>query len=749
MEFKRNLRVFFRRKLRDREYLLRLGIVIGFVSLMTLIIPRSVRQEYRHEVGDIWTKPSLVAKTSFVVMKNPDTLAAQQQRVRGSVPPILVQLSSATEASIRAATTAISRFRRHLGVMRDPSQAVDSNQLYQQAQTFFQAEINIDPAQFPPGESWIDRMENQIPYLANRLEREGYCSYLPPSELRNYVRIRVGVKEELELSRNSILVGDNDLRNWLNEQLGEQNDPANRLLKDILQASIVSTLVFDEAMTTEVRDERVRWVSVARERVDKGDIIVRKDALIDGPTSQRIHAYFMTVRNMGGIEPQGGMVIGRFLLIFLITLLMLTFLRINRPRIYFFNQRLSLVLSTILLVVGAMVVATKLNDVALQFFNRADLNLSYIYLAPACIVPIFMSNFFDHRVAFFSNLVVAFSGAVLVQQGLEYAFVQLIAGTVAVYSLRRLRKREVFFYTLGFIFLGYAISYITFNLFSKGNLDTVNLNTVLLFGINVLLTIIAYNLIYLFEQIFRVTSDLTYLELLDTNHPLLKELAKKAPGTFQHSLQVANIAEAVVNEVGGNALLIHVGALYHDIGKMINPRYFIENQPDSPNKETPHQKLNCLESAEIIINHVTKGVSIAQRYHLPRELIHFIETHHGTTRVEFFYRKHLKDIGCKPPVDEDMFRYPGPLPFSKETAILMMADSVEAASRSLKNPTIDSLESLVEKIVDAKIADNQLVNSPLTFHDISILREILKKQLITIYHGRIEYPKEQPEKEPA
>lgn len=748
MEIRRTLRVFYKRKLKDQEFLIRLAIVTAFVALMTLFMPSAVRQEFRHEAGQRWLRQNLIAETDFVVYKDADTLAQQRELASAMINPILSRDAEAQQKSISEWESQLAKLIDNLNEVRDQS-TEDSQAVSQEINAYFLNEIGIAPEQFPGGSQWSAGLKRQATFLIAGAMRKGVIQDLPVNETREFVSVREGPQQETEVPLASLWHDKEELENWIISQLQVQDDLKD-LFGRLIRTSIVPNLRYEAGWTRQAREEQMRWVSPIKSRVEKGSVIIRKGDIVTPEISDIINAYAQSLRSIGGVDASTGRLIGRFFLIFLMTLLMLTFLRVNRPRIYFSNQRLSLVLTTLLLVVGAMVVATRLNDVAFRLFgqDRTDLNLSYIFLAPACIVPIFMSNFFDHRVAFFSNLVVTFCGAVLVQVGLEYAFVQLIAGTVAVYSLRRLRKREVFFYTLGFIFLGYTIAYITFNLFAKGNLDAVNLNTILLFGINVLLTIIAYNLIYLFEQIFRVTSDLTYLELLDTNHPLLKELAKKAPGTFQHSLQVANIAEAAANEIGGNALLIHVGALYHDIGKMAHPKYFIENQKENGSKEAPHEKLSCQESAEMIIGHVGKGVSIAQKYHLPKELIQFIQTHHGTTRVEYFYRKYLKEMDCKAPDGEDLFRYPGPLPFSKETAVLMLADSVEAAARSQKKPTIESLHQLVDKIVDYKIAEDQLVNSPLTFRDISRIREVLKDQLATIYHGRIEYPKEANEVSP-
>ncbi len=425
----------------------------------------------------------------------------------------------------------------------------------------------------------------------------------------------------------------------------------------------------------------------------------------------------------------------------MISAILLVYLAFDRPRIYFDNNKLALIFFTFVITVGLMVLTSRIGNYVLRQGSTQP-SLSFIYLAPACLVPIFMRNFFGLGTAFLCNLLVAFFGAVLIQQDLEYAFVQTVAGTVAIYSMTNLRKREQFWYTLLYIFIGYVLSFLIYNLYSKGGFRGIDYPNILLFMGNALATVIAFNLIFLFEKLFGITSDLTYLELLDTNHPLLKELARKAPGTFQHSLQVANLAESVISEIGGNELLTHVGALYHDVGKMPDHQYFIENMSEEDKRNNPHEKVSNLESARIIIGHVAKGVELANKHHLPKEIIQFIQTHHGSTRVEYFYRNFLKEKEENINIDESAFRYPGPKPFSKETAVLMISDSIEAASRAMSKPTPEKLQKLVDSIVNYKIEDGQLEDCNLTFKDITTIRRVLHKKLISIYHARIEYPEE-------
>ncbi len=738
MELKRTIRVLYLRKLRDREYVLRALIILGFLALMTLILKDPLPSKYHAERGTLWDKETVVASTDVDVLKSVQQLEEDKQKARQAIYPILVRDTAVKRQSGRQLIAYFEELERNLQLLRGNGEATAKTNVLNNY--FLKDPIALDPSALPPGVSWIARLRVSGQVILNEVNRMGYCAPLPRADSQEYLAVRTAAAQELHVPRGAVLLGETALIEKLRKEIGplSLSEREGKILQSFLLRSVSYNLRHDPVATEAAREEQAAWVSEVRETIRTGEVVVEKGAFVDEQIGDRLDALVQAEASRRGTSSQGSL-IGSFLLICTLTLLMLTFLRVNRPRIFFSSQKLALLMTTILLVVAALVVATKISGL-LEGTGRPSLDLAFIFLAPACIVPIFMNNFFDHRVAFFTNLMVAFFGAILLHQGLEYAFVQLAAGTVAVYSLRRLRKREVFFYTLGFIFLGYALSYLVFWLFVNGNLKGINPTIFLLFGVNVLLTVIGYNLIYLFEQVFRVTSDLTYLELLDTNHPLLKELAKKAPGTFQHSLQVANIAEAVVNEIGGNALLIHVGALYHDIGKSLFPRYFVENMQDEGQRENPHDKLSCQESADAIISHVAKGVALAHRYHLPRELVHFIETHHGTTRVEFFYRKHLKEKNCRMPEDEDLFRYHGPLPFSKETAVLMLADSVEAATRSLKSLSLDKVGKLVDDIVDQKISDNQLVNSPLTFRDISTIREVLKRQMATIYHGRIEYP---------
>jgi len=402
--------------------------------------------------------------------------------------------------------------------------------------------------------------------------------------------------------------------------------------------------------------------------------------------------------------------------------MLIVFLYLFRRDIFEDNRQLSLIL---LVITGMLVV--------LSWAIR--IKIPSLYYIPYCIVPIIIRILFDTRLALNIHLLVVLIAGFFVPNSFEFAFLQITAGMVAIYSIKNLIKREQFLISALLILGNYFVAYMGISLIRDGSFSDIEWFNFLPFIFSVLLSLLAYPLIYAFERVFGITSDVTLMELTNTNSRLLRDLAFKAPGTFQHSLQVANLAEAAIFKIGGNALLVRAGALYHDIGKMDNPQYFIENQNKGAN---PHDTLSYEQSAQIIIQHVNKGVEIARRNHIPEMLIDFIRTHHGNTRVDYFYQSFLKNFPEKF-VDENIFRYPGPIPFSKETAVLMLADSVEAASRSLKEPDAQSISDLVERIIEYKLDQEQLSDSNITLKDIETIKLIFKTMLMGIYHVRIDY----------
>lgn len=372
--------------------------------------------------------------------------------------------------------------------------------------------------------------------------------------------------------------------------------------------------------------------------------------------------------------------------------------------------------------------------VLLTTFVVKEIGAAYVYVVPLCILPLILKAFFDPRLGLFVHVLTILLLGFVVPNSFEYMFLQTIAGIVTILTVSELYRRANLFVSVGQITFIYIIGYFAFFLIKEGNVNTLNWTTFGYFILCGLATLFAHPLIYFYEKIFGLVSDVSLLELSDTNSKLLKELADKAPGTFHHSLNVANLAEAAANEIGANAMLVRVGALYHDIGKMINPTMFTENQVNTMNA---HDDLDPLESASIIIGHVIDGIEIARKNKLPDRVIDFIRTHHGSSLVYYFYKQELENKGV---ANKEDFQYPGPIPFSKETAILMMADSVEAASKSLKEPTSTKIDAFVEKIVEGQLENQQFLNADITLKEIQSIKKVLKKKLNNIYHLRVEYP---------
>jgi hypothetical protein len=359
-----------------------------------------------------------------------------------------------------------------------------------------------------------------------------------------------------------------------------------------------------------------------------------------------------------------------------------------------------------------------------------------LYLVPFCMLPLVIRTFFDIRVALFTFLVAILIVGFIAPNPYEFIILQMITGIITLFSMVNLRNRSQLFLSSLVVFGVYSLVYIGIGLIQEGSFEETNWKFLGWFFGSALLTLFTYPLVYIFEKLFGFVSDVTLMELSDTNSRLLRKLNMKAPGTFQHSLQVSNLAEEAIRAIGGNTLLVRTGALYHDIGKMNTPNYFIENQNTDYN---PHEELSSEESAQIIIDHVIKGVEMARRYKLPDIVIDFIRTHHGTTKTLYFY-KIYKEENPDQEVESSMFTYPGPAPYSKETAVLMMADSVEAASRTLKSYDGESIEKLVNGIIDYQIKEEQFAMANITFKDISLIKKMFKKKLMSVYHVRVEYP---------
>ena len=485
-----------------------------------------------------------------------------------------------------------------------------------------------------------------------------------------------------------------------------------------------SNILYDDAMTLKVHQAALDELTLTQGMVQSGQLIIARGELV----TQSDFLIIESLRREYEANPNVGknylvVYLGQLLLITLIFMSLFWFIYYFRKDILINGRQTFFTLSLIVVMVGLTRAASTQEAVS-------------IYVIPFVLVPIFLKSFFDIRYALFVHMITVLLAGFWVPNSYQFVLMNFLAGLVALFSLRSYYKRGILFYTAIFVLAAYTIIYIILSLLQEGDFGQINWVNVLWISGNALLILTVYPLVFLFERIFGFLSDATLFEMSDTNQPLLRSLAEKAPGTFQHSMQVASLAEEAVLKVGGNSLLVRAGALYHDIGKMENPHYFIENLHEGSN---PHNDLDERSSAKLIIGHVLKGVEIAKKHKLNETIIDFIRTHHGTGTVQFFYRTYL-NTNPDEDVDINEFRYPGPKPSSKENAVLMMADSVEAASRTLKAYTRESISDLVENIVSRQAEEEQFTEADISFADMTVIKEIFKNRLTNIYHSRIEYP---------
>ncbi|MFT5278733.1 MAG: putative nucleotidyltransferase with HDIG domain [Bacteroidia bacterium] len=516
----------------------------------------------------------------------------------------------------------------------------------------------------------------------------------------------------------------NSAYEFLQARLGDEDQLEKDILIGTLTELLEQNVSYDKETTQRLGAQELSEVSTTRGMIAQAQSIIKRGDLVDDDRYQILESLRQeTEKQLGSKESYLLLILGQLILVSVCLVSLFLFLVKYRANLAANNSNVMFILIMILMLVLGVSIIRKF----------PSLN---VYVIPFCLLPVIIRNFFDSRIALFTYLISLIIVGYEVPNGYEFLFLQLIAGIIVLFTLINLSSRGQLFKSMVIVMGTYSLCYFSMAIMQEGSIQEVDARMFIWFAGSVGLTLFAYPLIYIFEKMFGMVSDVTMLELSNTNHVLLRELATEAPGTFQHSLQVANLAESAVYEIGGNALLVRTGALYHDIGKLHAPMFFIENQVTGVN---PHDDLSFEESAKIIIGHVRKGVERAKAIGLPEQIIDFIRTHHGTTTVQYFYRSYLRDFP-EGELDKEHFSYPGPKPFTKEMAVLMMADSVEAASRSLKEYTEENIENLIGAIIDNQMKEGQFNNADITFRDITVIKGIFKKKLMNAYHVRVEYP---------
>ncbi len=514
------------------------------------------------------------------------------------------------------------------------------------------------------------------------------------------------------------------------ERKADEYSIANPSFKKIaekidLNKYLESNLKYDDGLSVTHFNEMDESLSKTRGVVPAGIRIISQGDIVSNENYQILESLkyaFEKNKSYGGWLSLN--ILGNMLIIFVLLIVLVLYLRNFNEKLFWRKRNFTLIFLTMLLM---FVLARILyNDDYWSF-----------YILPVCILPIIIRTFLGTKPSIPVHVITVLIIGFLAPNSFEYVLIQMVTGIVAVVSLYRLHRRGHLVISALYITLCYLILFFGFEFAKEGRIENVEWNQFRWFIGNGILMLITYPLIFIYEKVFGFISDVTLMELSDTNHPLLRKLAEEAPGTFQHSMQVANLAEAAVIRIGGNPMLVRTGALYHDVGKILNSNYFIENQMAGQN---PHEHMSYEKSAEKIIDHVKEGITFANKHKIPAAIVDFIKTHHGTSMAGFFYTKYLKE-NPGGEIDIKNFSYPGPNPITKETAIVMLADGVEAASRSLPEKNAETLMNIVNRIIDGKINNRELEDAPLTFRDIKTIKEIFFEKLKNIYHVRIQYPK--------
>jgi putative nucleotidyltransferase with HDIG domain len=565
-------------------------------------------------------------------------------------------------------------------------------------------------------------IEDKVKSVLNNIYEFGYIAPSSENKLQGaLITLRNGNK--IEIIQPIKLFKSSQILAFINSKIGVQPiTQEETAILNIIYEEVIPNVSFDESFTEKVLEEKLGKISYTKGLVSekeriilKGDIVEGDKLLILTSLKSEFESQVWSKSNYNWI------VFGYTLLVALAFLMLMLFLRKYRIEIFENNTKVTFIFFNIILIVLLLTVIVKFDA-------------KYIYIAPIVMLPLVLKAFFDARLGLFVYVLTVLLLGFIVPNSFEFIFLQIIAGIVTILTISELYKRANLFISVLQITVVYFIAYFAFSIIQEGNAQNLNYVKFLYFALNGAATLFVLPLIYIFEKLFGLVSDESLKELSNTNSKLLRELAENAPGTFQHSLQVANLAEAAAIEINANAMLVRTGALYHDIGKMLNPMYFTENQSTTVN---PHDELTPKDSAIIIIDHIINGVELSKKNHLPDRIIDFIRTHHGTSLVYYFFKKEEELNGSANIKD---FQYPGPIPFSKETAILMMCDAVEAASKSIKEPTAQAFDELVEKIVNKQMEDGQFMNADITFKELQTIKKVLKKKLKNIYHLRIEYP---------
>ena len=669
-------------------------VILFLITTVAIVylFPKGGQFKYDFNNGQLWKYDNLYAPFDFAVQKSEAEIKIEKQQIEANSKLFFTYNKSAVVAVNTAFEKSVQT------VLLSDSLSIDQKILFNKIGAEIIKEVYKEGFLAVVSQN---RVANKDALIS--ITKENVVKDIPFKNLYNSNKVLKIITANLE-------IGFNEFR----------RKQFFNILSDIIKPNIT----YDADFTEKVIDNETRKISYTKGKVSSGELIILKGDIVEGKKLAVLSSLKSESESKVWTESNyNWIILGYTILVALALLMLLLFLKKYREEIYNNNNKVTFIFFNVFSMIFIQTLVI-------------NYNADYLYVVPLSVLPIILKAFFDARLGLFAHVLTVLLLGYVVPNSFEFIYLHIIAGIVTILTVSELYKRANLFISVAQITGIYMLTYFAFSIIKEGNASQINVDYFILFGLNGLLSFLSIILIYIYEKVFGLVSDVTLLELSNTNTELLRELNEKAPGTFQHSMQVANLAEAAANEIGANSMLVRTGALYHDIGKMVNPMYFTENQTTGVN---PHHDLSPKDSAKIITDHVIKGVEIAKKYNLPDRIIDFIRTHHGTSTTYYFLMKE-KEMNPDTDVDIKKFQYQGPNPFSKETAILMMCDAAEAASKSLKIPTAQSISDLIDRIIEKQMSDNQFLNSDITFKEIETIKKVIKKKLLSMYHLRVEYP---------
>lgn len=686
-----------------------IGLLFGAsIAIVSSFYPREGKFKYEYQKGKPWMHEVLIAPWDFPIYKSETELSREHDSLLQSFKPFFDYDTSQFQRELNS-------FYSYYNELKLNRSGTDKDLRLKEYERIKSDIVEILSSAYSAGIYVFDDMADELRQNDSNIilvkgtvaEEVKFASMLTLKE----------ASERVEDKKNNLLnIGDDRIELRVLEFISTIN------LYDFVKQNVK----FSSNVTESEREKLLNNVSLTRGLIQKGELIISRGELVNDFRFRVLESLRLESGAIVGSYSSWLLVLGHVLLVSSCFLILFLFLLNFRVEVL---DSLTKTLFIILLILSF----TALTKLLLVIPNIS------LYIIPFAIIPIVIRTFYDPRLALFILLVTLMLIGFIVPNSFEFVFINFIAGVIVIFTLTNTYRRGKLFFSSIMVFITMSVVYFGIAIIQEGDIKDIDYLSFGWFAGNSVLILLSYPLIFLFEKTFGFLSDATLFELSDTNQPLLRRLAEEAPGSFQHSIQVANLVEDAVRIVGGNPLLVRAGALYHDIGKVNGSEYFTENQADGFN---PHDKILPDESAKIIINHISKGLELARKSNLPEQIIDFIRTHQGTTKTYYFFREY-KDNNPGKKIDNSLFSYPGPRPFTKETALLMMADAVEASSRSLKEYSEETIRNLVEGIIDHQMQEDQFVNAPITFRDITLAKDAFVKRLLVIYHARISYPEKE------